>query len=71
MTTQDLPKSIRSEVLNIFGIDLHVHVLDNGQRIIDEQDVVRLFTRMSEDDCPAMTQRECDVLARFITKGIE
>lgn len=63
------PQSIREGTLTIFGVELKVHHLDNGQRIIEEESIIRLFERMAEPDCPTMSQRECELLARFIANG--
>lgn len=40
------PKSIWSGSFFIGGIELHCHVLDNGKRIIEAQDVDALFNAM-------------------------
>lgn len=52
----EIPRSIGQGEFTIFGVTLHCHVLDNGQRIIEAQDIERLFQAMagpiekSEDD---------------------
>jgi hypothetical protein len=48
----ELPTPVWSGTFTIWGVELHCHVLDNGQRIIEAADVERLFTapRGSADD---------------------
>lgn len=43
MTTPDLPTSIAEETVEVAGIQVKVHVLDNGQRVIDAADAEKLF----------------------------
>ena len=44
----DVPKSIAENRLTIMGVDLVVHVLDNGQRIIEGDGMERLFAAMAD-----------------------
>ena len=37
--TDNLPKSIRHDQMNIAGLVLNVHVLENGQRVIEAEDL--------------------------------
>ncbi|WP_338473416.1 hypothetical protein [Serratia marcescens] len=39
----DWPPSIAEETMEIAGMRVKVHVLDNGQRVIDAADVEKLF----------------------------
>ena len=39
----DLPTSIAEETMEIAGMRVKVHVLDNGQRVIDAADAEKLF----------------------------
>jgi hypothetical protein len=60
-----IPQSIWSGELNVFGVSLRVHVLDNGQRIIEEQSLADLFNPEREfvdDDIDASALK----LATFI-----
>lgn len=57
---ETIPKSIAQSEIVLFGVTLHLHVLDNGQQIIDSNDMARLFEAMEIGDSEAM-----DVLARF------
>ena len=41
-----LPQSIAQSTLHILGVDLVVHVLDNGQRIIEADGMHALFAAM-------------------------
>ncbi|HGE8502864.1 hypothetical protein ACYZFV_11410 [Serratia ureilytica] len=43
MTMPDLPSSIAEETMEIAGMRVKVHVLDNGQRVIDAADAEKLF----------------------------
>lgn len=43
MTTPDLPTSIAEETMEVAGMRVKVHVLDNGQRVIDAADAEKLF----------------------------
>ncbi|MDQ9391216.1 hypothetical protein [Serratia marcescens] len=43
MTTPDLPTSIAEETMEVAGIQVKVHVLDNGQRVIADEDAEKLF----------------------------
>ncbi|MGQ6007314.1 hypothetical protein ACUNHP_22200 [Serratia sp. IR-2025] len=43
MTTPDLPTSIAEEAMEVAGMQVKVHVLDNGQRVIAAEDAEKLF----------------------------
>lgn len=47
--SDDLPKSVLRNTLTIMGVELVVHQLDNGQRIIEADSVHRLFEAMAGD----------------------
>jgi hypothetical protein len=42
--SDDLPRVISSAEFTILGVVLHCHVLSDGQRIIDADDVDKLFS---------------------------
>lgn len=44
----ELPKSIASNKFSIMGVELTVHVLDNGQRIIEADGLAKLFEALAE-----------------------
>ncbi len=46
--SEELSQSIASNTLNIMGVDLVVHVLDNGQRIIEAEGLEALFAAMAD-----------------------
>lgn len=46
----DLPKSIATETLNVMGVDMVVHVLDDGQRVIEAESAAAWFRAMFGDD---------------------
>lgn len=65
-----LPRAIASSELTLFGVTLHCHVLDNGQRIIDRDDFHALMVAMeygtpraSDDESVAAAKK----IAAFIT----
>lgn len=39
----DLPVSVAEETMEVAGMQVKVHVLDNGQRVIDAADAEKLF----------------------------
>jgi hypothetical protein len=56
-TKLSLPKSVYKSELNVCGVTLRVHVLDDGRRVIDAADIDALFqawafegARWDEDD---------------------
>ena len=63
--SDQLPKAIASSTMRILGVDLTVHVLDNGERVIDAGDIERLFEAMGDSDTP-LTEDEAVALAKSI-----
>lgn len=39
----DLPKAVWSGTFKVFGVDVRCHVLDDGRRIVDPEDVAKIF----------------------------
>ncbi len=66
--SDQLPKAIASSTLRILGVNLTVHVLDNGERVIDAGDIKRLFEAMGDLDTP-MTEDEAVAIAKVV-RGI-
>lgn len=62
----ELPHVMSSATVRIMGVDLTVHVLDDGQRVIDSESVGRLFTALVDLDTPPMTEDEAVGLAKVI-----
>jgi hypothetical protein len=60
-----IPKSIASSEIQLFGVTLHCHVLDNGQRIIDAADIEKLFEAMEIDGSREAQSEAMEALARF------
>ena len=60
-----IPKSIHSSEITVFGVTLHCHVLDNGMRIIDQEDVDRLFSALDIDGSASAKKEAMEALARF------
>jgi len=48
MNDSEIPHSISQSTLTIMGVDLVVHVLSSGQRIIEGDGMERLFAAMGE-----------------------
>jgi hypothetical protein len=46
MSLGDLPHSVWSGTFRVYGTTLRCHVLSDGQRVIDADDVERLFAGM-------------------------
>ena len=51
MTDSDLPCSTHVGTVRIFGVDLIVHNLDDGRRIIETESMAALFEAMASGDC--------------------
>jgi hypothetical protein len=52
------PTSIASSSFQIFGVTVRCHVLDDGQRIIEEESVAALLEAMSDLTQPDMGDLE-------------
>ncbi len=61
--SDELPKSLHSSPLRILGVELVVHVLDNGQRIIEAGGLADLFKAMEAEP---MTEADANQIARLI-----
>ena len=66
----ETPKSVWSGTFNVLGVELKCHVLDNGQRVIEEASMVAFLEAMAEQrpydmpeafDCFARWQAGLDV----------
>lgn len=60
----DLPHSITQNTLTIMGVELIVHVLSNGQRIIEADGMRQLFEAMGAG--AHATEDESILLARAL-----
>lgn len=67
MSDDQIPKAVWSGVFPVFGVDLRCAVLDDGRRIIDAEDVAKLFVAFAamEDDAPP-TEAETEALDAFM-----
>lgn len=45
-----MPKAIWSGEFTLFGVTLHCHVLDTGERVIEADDVVGFFEALSHTE---------------------
>lgn len=66
--SEPIPTVISSSTLQIMGVDLTVHVLDNGQRVIDVESF-RRFLEALEDDLQSMTEGDALAVAKLV-KGV-
>ena len=66
--SERMPTSVHQGSIFIMGVELKVHVLDDGRRIIASDSFVD-FLRALEDG-PQPTKEEMEALARFM-KGTE
>jgi hypothetical protein len=48
MNDDDIPISTHQGEFTLFGVTLHCHVLSDGQRVIEADDINRLFEAMAE-----------------------
>lgn len=46
--TENIPRATHSATFRLFGVDVRVHVLDNGQRIIEAKSLSELLEAMSD-----------------------
>lgn len=44
-----VPRSIRSEKVTMFGIDIVFHVLSDGRRVIEKKSLVKIFEAMGKN----------------------
>ena len=63
---EQIPKSIGSGSIAIFGVTLEVHTLDNGQRIIEAESMARFVEAMAAYDGPETSDEDMMELARLI-----
>lgn len=61
-------ESICEGSLTIYGVEIHVHVLDNGVRVIAEDDIVKLFNAMADPNT-AESEENLRAFAAFV-KGV-
>ena len=66
--SEGLPESVHQGSISIMGVELKVHVLDDGQRVIEEGSVIDFFEALGKGPNP--TKEEMETLARFM-KGTE
>ena len=65
--TKPDPVSVWQGELNLLGVTLHVHVLDNGQRIIEAEDMRAFMEAMASGG--EVDQNEVTAFARWL-RGI-
>jgi hypothetical protein len=60
----DIPNAIGGAVFTLFGVPLRCFILDNGQRVIHEDDVTALLAVMNSDGpVPTVDAREVEAFA--------
>lgn len=62
---EHLPTAVSSSEITLFGVTLHCHVLDDGQRIIEAEDVSRLFAAMENTEREQAQIEGLEEFARF------
>lgn len=63
------PKSIAQGVINLGGFKLRTHVLDNGQRVIEADDMERFFKLLETGEIN-ISEADATEFAKFM-HGIE
>ena len=66
--SEKLLRAVSSATVRIMGMDLTVHVLEDGQRVIDAESVERFFEALGGDIQP--TEEELFAAAKMI-KGVK
>ena len=69
----ETPQSIWQGSFRVFGIDVKCHVLDNGQRMIEEDSMLALFAaedRVSKEGWSADDSPDIDAFFRW-QKGLD
>jgi hypothetical protein len=65
-----IPLSVWQGTIRLFGVDLNVHVLDNGQRIIEQESVAAFFAALGgledPDESDAVIEAEMMSFAKFV-----
>lgn len=61
---ENIPTAIRTGKLELSGVTLRVHVLDDGRRVINADDMNALFLAWEQGSVPS--EDEAQALARFI-----
>lgn len=66
--SEDIPVAIGSATLRVFGVEVRVHNLSDGSRIIEEGSVVALLEAMasSEPGDRLLLQEEVTALAQWV-----
>ena len=54
----DIPNATWSGVFRVFGVDMRCHVLDDGRRIIEAEDVEKFFAALEDDVSPTSDEKE-------------
>lgn len=63
-TLEGLPQSVASATLRVGPVDLVVHVLEDGQRVVEANSMEAFFEWLSGTD--DFTQADADRVARFV-----
>ena len=62
----EIPKAIHEEVIELCGVKLRCYQLDNGQRVIEQDDLTALFEVWESPGTLDMTEAETTRLVEFI-----
>lgn len=66
MDNVDLPVAVHSGDLTICGETITVHILDDGQRVVEGDGLMRLLTAMLAPDAKPATPDELEALADLV-----
>lgn len=67
--SEDIPKSIANSTINLFGVELKCHVLDNGKRVIEAESMEKLFDYMANGN-PEITEENTEEQATSFAKWL-
>ena len=62
---EEFPHSVWQGTFVLFGVTLHCHVLDDGQRIIEEASADALFASMNKSNCEDLDMSAVDEFDRW------
>ncbi len=63
--SDDIPKVVLSGMINILGVDLICHVLDNGRRLFEAESIDKLFETL-EKTSSVISEEDALKIAKFI-----
>lgn len=70
MMGNPIPKSVSSGIIDIFGVNLEFHILDDGSRVIEAESMAKFFEAMENPNSPDLTTEDALKMAKFI-RGVK